>query len=314
MSKPMEFTGERYTPECVREIRYEHLHRYAFAAEWVGGRDVLDAACGEGYGSHLLSARARTVTGVDIAREAVEHARQRYRSERLSFRVEDCCDLPFEDDSFGAVVSFETLEHLESQERLLREFRRVLAEDGFLIISSPDKAIYTDRMKNRNPFHVRELYRPELERLLATEFPAVRLLGQRLAFHSQIWPVDGAPPDGFEVHRERDDRIERLEGPGGDAMYFIAICAASREALPPLQAGLWLFDDAVESVYRHYHHEIGKNMEAGAVLEQREREIELLRAQLESCSAGGSTSSPVNDGSREQTGRAPWWRRWFGRR
>ena len=48
MSSSLEFTGERFTPECVREIRYEHVHRYAFARELVAGLTVLDAACGEG--------------------------------------------------------------------------------------------------------------------------------------------------------------------------------------------------------------------------------------------------------------------------
>ena len=49
----MPFTGERFTPECVREIWYEHWHRYAFARRLVQGKRVLDAACGEGYGSAL---------------------------------------------------------------------------------------------------------------------------------------------------------------------------------------------------------------------------------------------------------------------
>ena len=55
MSDPLEFTGERFTPECVREIRYEHVHRYVFARGLVKGLRVLDAACGEGYGSALLA-------------------------------------------------------------------------------------------------------------------------------------------------------------------------------------------------------------------------------------------------------------------
>ena len=74
MSENLEFTGERFTPECTREIRYEHYHRYAVAAEWVKGRKVLDAACGEGYGSHWLAQRADSVTGIDVSAEAIAHA------------------------------------------------------------------------------------------------------------------------------------------------------------------------------------------------------------------------------------------------
>ena len=63
MSDSLEFTGERFTPECVREIWYEHFHRYALAARWCAGKHTLDAACGEGYGSALLAESASSVPG-----------------------------------------------------------------------------------------------------------------------------------------------------------------------------------------------------------------------------------------------------------
>ena len=56
----LEFTGERFTPECVREIFHEHFHRYACGG-LVKGLDVLDCACGEGYGSRILADTARSV-------------------------------------------------------------------------------------------------------------------------------------------------------------------------------------------------------------------------------------------------------------
>ena len=169
MTDKLEFTGERFTPECVREIRYEHFHRYAFARELVAGRRVLDAACGEGYGSVLLAASvvvlcvalneasAATVTGVDRSEDSITHACSRYQATNLDFQVADCLDLPYADDHFDCVVSFETLEHLADHDRLMREFRRVLQPDGFLLLSSPDKAVYSEQQQNRNEFHIREL-------------------------------------------------------------------------------------------------------------------------------------------------------------
>lgn len=304
MADELEFTGERFTPECVREIRYEHVHRYALAAELVRGKTVLDAACGEGYGANILAGTAKSVQGVDISAGAVQHATARYRADNLAFEVADCCALPFPDAQFDVVVSYETLEHLEAQEALLAEFRRVLKPEGFLVVSSPDKAIYTDRLQNRNPFHVRELYREEFERLLAGRFPAVRFLGQRLGFHSLIWQlgttVDGPAPR-VAVHRESDGSVSRLPGPGGDPVYLIAICAAEARLLPDAGADAWLFDDAAESVYRHYHHEIRKNMQAGRILEQRDREIEALRAAAIGSSGGSNRAAPS------------WWRRLLAR-
>ena len=87
----LEFTGERFTPECVREIWYEHFHRYAFALPLAEGKRVLDAACGEGYGSALLATRAAAVLGLDISSDATAHAAVRYARSRpnLSFQVED---------------------------------------------------------------------------------------------------------------------------------------------------------------------------------------------------------------------------------
>jgi len=296
LTQTLEFTGERFTPECVREIWYEHIHRYAFAATLVRGRQVLDAACGEGYGSAYLATVAQTVCAIDISAQAIAHARERYQAKNLEFQVADCCSLPFPDDNFDCVVSFETLEHLEDQESLLKEFRRVLAPDGFLIISSPDKAVYTDRHQNENEFHVKELYRDELDALLSGYFPHRQFMKQKLMFHSVIWPDQDEP--GVTFQHSSETGITEQQSPSQDAMYFIVLCAASEGDMPSLRSGSWFFDDDDESVYAHYHHEIRKNMEAGAVLESMGAELEQLRAQL---------NQQVSD-SRQST---PWWRRWF---
>ena len=190
MSKPLEFTGERFTPECVREIWYEHFHRYVFARGLVTGRKVLDAACGEGYGSALLATEASSVTGVDLSAEAIRHAQSRYVAGNLEYVAGDCLQLPFEDAEFDTMVSFETLEHLEDHQGMMAEFRRVLKPEGFLLLSSPDKAIYTDQQQNENEFHLRELYRNEFEALCQDFYPACRLWGQKLFFQSAIWSLD----------------------------------------------------------------------------------------------------------------------------
>src|SRR6185312_6777686 len=120
----MEFTGERYVPTEAGEIRHEHLHRYAWCARLVEGKDVLDIACGEGYGSAMLARVARTVVGVDIAEGAVEHARKVYRDlPGLSFGQGDAAQIPLADSSVDVVVSFETIEHHDRHAEMLREIR-----------------------------------------------------------------------------------------------------------------------------------------------------------------------------------------------
>lgn len=274
----LEFTGERFTPECVREIAYEHWHRYAWARQLVAGKDVLDAACGEGYGSALLSQRAAQVTGVDIDAKAVAHANRRYQASNLEFQCADCTDLPLASASVDVVVSFETLEHLAAQDELLAEFRRVLRPEGFLLISSPDKKTYSDQTGYRNPFHVRELYRDEFESLLGRHFPAWHLYGQKLMFASAIWSMADAAHHEWLSVDDLDVTADRR--PVHPPMYFLAAASAHADCLPHIP-GASMFDDRQESVYAHYNEEIAKHIRAGKLLAERDAEIAELRARLE---------------------------------
>src|ERR1700722_15129763 len=101
MTQPHElpWTGERLVPSLNGDIVLEHLHRYAFAADLVAGKDVLDIACGEGYGSNLLAARARSVIGVDISEETIGHAQSNYVRDNLTFRPGSCLAIPTPDQS-----------------------------------------------------------------------------------------------------------------------------------------------------------------------------------------------------------------------
>ena len=98
------FTGERFIPSCEREIWYEHYHRYTMVLEWVVGKKVLDAACGEGYGSNLLAQNANSVVGVDLSEAAIKHAKTTYQKPQLEFVHADVLKMPFENDSFDVVV------------------------------------------------------------------------------------------------------------------------------------------------------------------------------------------------------------------
>lgn len=273
------FTGERFTPECEREMAYEHWHRYVFAGYFSAGKRVLDLACGEGYGAALLARNAKQVIGMDVAAEAVSHASSQYADvTNLSFQVGDCAAIPLDDESVDLVVSFETLEHISPQAEFLRECRRVLAPDGMLIVSTPDKRTYSDLTGYQNEFHVRELYRDEFVDLIQASFPAWRLYGQKLLFQSMIWRVDH-PGGGYGV----DTVLENGEphpGAAYDPLYFLACCAASESHLPADDIGLWSFGDQVESVYRHYDDEVRRNIHARGVLAAFEARIAELEEQL----------------------------------
>ena len=234
----MEFTGERYVPAEQGEIRLEHFHRYATVLGIVAGKDVLDVACGEGYGSRLISGVARATTGVDLSAEAIEHARRTYAdSPDLTFVQGSATALPLQDASFDVVVSFETIEHLEGQREMLAEIRRVLRPRGVLILSSPNRPVYSQEGEFRNEFHVKELDFRELDGLLKAQFPAVRYFGQRLVAGSILQPLEG---EGRSYAAWRDDGagIGAQWAPVKDPVYFVALCAAKESLLPKMEASI----------------------------------------------------------------------------
>jgi SAM-dependent methyltransferase len=267
------FTGERFTPEVRGLIWHEHWHRYAFAAALVHGRHVLDAACGEGYGSFLLARTAARVTGIDLSPDAIAHARERYSAPNLAFVEGSVTQLPLRDASVDAVVSFETIEHLPGQREMLAEFHRVLAPDGVLVISSPNRPVYNEAGAIENHFHVKELDRAELKALLDPAFPQQAWHAQRVVSQSALWSEGGGGDGPQFLSLSRDEaRVAREPAP---PMYFVVVCAAAGVSLPLLPA-LSLFDDGELGLWRDYARALGREkrlawdeLDARAIAEDR---------------------------------------------
>ncbi len=185
------WTGERLETHIFSENMAEHLHRYAIAAEFAKNKVVLDIASGEGYGSNLMAKVATRVYGVDIDQNAIENAQAKYKSANLSFLIGSADKIPIPDQSVDIVVSFETIEHHDKHDEMLTEIKRVLKEDGILIMSSPDKKYYTDETGDVNSFHVKELYQHEFKDLIKKYFSNCRYFNQRFISGSFIEAEEG---------------------------------------------------------------------------------------------------------------------------
>lgn len=128
-----------------------HLRRYAFAANFVRGKRVLDLACGAGYGSVILKeAGAAEVIGVDLAPDCIHYARERYarpgieflQADGMTFTPAGGCDV---------IVSLETIEHLPDAHGFVAHLGSLLAPGGVLIGSVP-----TTLSTDVNPFHLHD--------------------------------------------------------------------------------------------------------------------------------------------------------------
>ena len=227
--------GERLTPDCYGPIVGEHMHRYALANLFVKGKDVLDIASGEGYGSNFLSFQAKSVKGVDIAADAIKHAQAKYRRENLTFLVGDCLSIPIDSQSIDVVVSFETLEHIAEHDHFLTEIKRVLRQDGMLIISTPDKRNYSDKRKFKNKFHIKEIYSEEFKALLGGYFRNLRF-GRQFFKNGSIIEFDSASK--FLIGSGDYANVE-YKNIKEEAMYCIAI--ASDAHVPRVNSGIFNF-------------------------------------------------------------------------
>jgi O-antigen biosynthesis protein len=238
----IEWTGERCVPWAPNvQVIYEHYHRYLWAQALVSGQRVLDVGSGEGFGSALLADRAREVVGIDIDERTVEHSQLNWAAPGLEFHVASATDMSaFEDDSFDAVVAFEVIEHVLEQEQVLAEVARVLTPGGLLIVSTPDRHVYSDTTGQENPFHERELTEAELRALLSRHFGSLELFGQRPATGSRIETLATRPDDrhlGVQIERSGDEWV--IEGPPSP-IYLIAV--ASTGPLPELPSSSTLSD------------------------------------------------------------------------
>jgi ubiquinone/menaquinone biosynthesis C-methylase UbiE len=222
----LEATGERLVPGLQHGelVHAEHLARYRLAAQLAPGRQVLDAASGEGYGSAILKAAgARRVVGVDLDPKTAEHARRHHDAE---FVVGDVAELPFEEDSFDLVVSFETIEHVAEPSKALAEFRRVLVPDGIFLVSTPNK----DQYLVENEFHTIEFTHEEFVSLLREQFETVEVLLQHNWLASAVLsqPV-AADSDGQAAHEVSLFKVAGIEA--GKELYSLAACGP----VPPLR-------------------------------------------------------------------------------
>lgn len=141
---------------------------YIRASEMLSGK-VLEIGTGSGYGIKYIAPVVSEYITVDKFKPSLDF------SEYQNIRFVQCVvpPLPFEDDVFDFVVSFQVIEHIKDDDRFVKEIQRVLKPGGKFIVTTPNiKTTLT-----RNPWHIREYTKEELARLLLSVFKDVQMLG-----------------------------------------------------------------------------------------------------------------------------------------
>ena len=252
------FSGERFIPGIEdKKLEAEHMQRYLSVRNLVKGMQVLDLACGEGYGSALLAETAESVIGIDIDQGTIDQAQKKYQKENLRYMEGDAAAIPLPDHSVDAVVSFETIEHIseELQQKFLREINRVLKPDGLVIMSTPNKAIYSDRYSYFNEYHIHEFYPDEFVLFLKQFFPYVRMYQQSFQVVSLLSDCESADGQAFWY----GNKVE-----AGEAKYLIAVASRRKNALPEMSS-LFLetageYEENIQRIVRLQNEETMRNL------------------------------------------------------
>lgn len=155
---------ERIEPGTLEWEAYyaNHLCRYNFANSLIGVnqfKKILDAACGVGYGSFILSSGGtRYVVGVDKSDDALEIGNKRFKNNQVEYLNDDCqtLNLVKNHGPFDCIVSFETLEHLHEPELFLNHCLDLLNDNGMLIISTPNQLVTSPDGQVSWEFHEHE--------------------------------------------------------------------------------------------------------------------------------------------------------------
>jgi hypothetical protein len=146
----------------------------------------------------------------------------------VTLKQADMSDLPFGVGAFQAIVSFEAIEHVPDPFRVLDEFRRVLTDDGVLIVSSPNRDAYVPG----NPHHNHEFEPEELRSALRERFRNVVLHRQACWITSAIFDDELLESD--DRQRIRDVSLRKIVSmPAGDETYTIAV--ATNGSIPATQ-------------------------------------------------------------------------------
>lgn len=178
-------------------IRIEHLMRYVFAKRFVQKKKlgiVYDIACGDGYGTKILSAVAKQVYGFDVSEQFLAIAKDTYSGRNINYVYKN-----FDQDNISftgfpepdAIVSFETLEHVDDPQHLLKMFYVLLPKNGYLLLSTPNAKLEPKKKgKSRNKFHKHIFEQNELIGLFQEiGFTVEQVYGQSLSnilFHDKV--------------------------------------------------------------------------------------------------------------------------------
>lgn len=146
----MKWTSERCVPDDMFEVPWTytyHLMNYAFVVQYCSRKDVLDLACGTGYGLQIMQPVCKSITGGDICLETLEYARN-FNNDKVILKqvdLEKQTILEVFKRKYDVITSLESIEHFANPDFFIKNVYDALEDDGIFILLVP--------VRHRTPYH-----------------------------------------------------------------------------------------------------------------------------------------------------------------
>lgn len=194
---------ERIVPDNIEstdtfnhETLLLHLARYEFAQKHISGGNILDIACGVGYGSAHIARECpdiQQITGVDLNNEAIAYAQVKYAHSKINFIQADATKFVPE-AKCETIISLETVEHLPQPKAFLQHLTQFLTPTGTLIVSVP-----TTFSTDANPYHLNDFTSKSFRKIIADlGLEEIDCLEQKQAFSP------------FKILKREEERLSEL--------------------------------------------------------------------------------------------------------
>ncbi len=249
-----ELPGSKASHDQILRLK----NRYAFAAKFCRDKDVLELACGAGIGLGLLNKACRVLVGGDIDLSILGYARNTYPGNEIPLLNLDARFLPFEDNSFDAVILFEAIYYLNEAKLFIAESKRILRDNGTLIICNPNKDLpdfnpspYSHRYFNAADFH--DLLTPqgfgvevfgddpvEIDSLKAKIFRIIKKLAVSMNlmpktmkgkefFKRLVFGRLTEMPSRIDETEIKEKPLNQITSQGADDTYKVLFCVATKQ-------------------------------------------------------------------------------------
>lgn len=174
LSERQDMSGDKQISSGDQLTYHYELANNFLKAKNILSANILDIACGTGYGAIKFANKDYKITAADYDNKRIEENIKKLSNyNNIAFKQEDITNMSFKDDTFDVAFSMETIEHVDPDKALM-ELKRVIKQNGYLILSTPQNS---STVACINPQHIYEYSLSEITNIVSKYFTIDSIIG-----------------------------------------------------------------------------------------------------------------------------------------